>query len=481
MKYLKSILFVSALLFVFAGHSFALDLTLFDGRLHEIKGRVQQTMNIRTHQDFRDIKISSNRTMFRIEGLLDIVKQESNNLSMYGLFNYWYDSGASIDGGLKRSIRSEGGGGRGLEAFRQSNEEEEIIKELYFDYSYESWLNVRLGKQLVSWGEAAETRVADIINPLDLSNLQAFPDWEDYKIGLYMARIFISPPSMPQDISFEFLVIPFTEYDRFPPGGTGAFIGTPYSPYTADILHKRRHDYPDPSLSNTELGFRIRGLTLGTDWALSIFNTRIKTPVIRGARGAASQALWLAGGRNVGDIYEYPFYTSYAATFSRPIDILKSTIRGEIVLNANRPYNYAGYKRVDKDVFVSALTWDRNNLIPFISELMRYKAIVSSIAWYHYKMIGGNKEDGQYISWDSGTRDTTWDKISATFSTGFYYDTILPAFSFVYDLNGNTSYLYKLTVAPGDHWRYEVIFQKFNEQGIKEYGDQVILSLRYEF
>jgi len=436
MKYIKSILFLAALLFVFVGNSFALDLTLFDGRLHEIKGRVQHTMNIRTHQDFRDISINSNRTMFRIEGLLDIVKQESNTLSMYGLFNYWYDSAASIDGGLKRSIRSEGGGSHGLEAFRQSNEEEEIT---------------------------------------------AFPDWEDYKIGLYMARIFISPPNMPQDISFEFLVIPFTEYDRFPPGGTGAFIGTPYNPYTADILHKRRHDYPDPSLSNTELGFRIRGLTLGTDWALSVFNTRIKTPVVRGARGAASQALWLAGGRNVGDIYEYPFYTSYAATFSRPVDILKSTIRGEIVLNANRPYNYASYKRVDKDVLISALTWDRNNLIPFISERMRYKAIVSSIAWYHYKMIGGNKEDGAYIAWDAGTRDTTWDKISATFSTGFYYDTILPAFSFVYDLNGNTSYLYKLTVAPGDHWRYEVIFQKFNEQGVKEYGDQVILSLRYEF
>ncbi len=193
LKYLKSILFVSVLLFVFADNSFAIDQTFFDGRLHEVKGRVQQTMNIRTHQDFRDIKISSNRTMFRLEGLFDVAKKENYNLSLYGFFNYWYDSGTSIDGGLKRSIRSEGGGSHGLKAFRQSNEEEEIIKELYSDYSYGSWLNIRLGKQLVSWGEAAETRVADIINPLDFSNLTAFPDWEDYKIGLWMGRFFISP------------------------------------------------------------------------------------------------------------------------------------------------------------------------------------------------------------------------------------------------------------------------------------------------
>ncbi|MEI6125784.1 MAG: DUF1302 family protein [Pseudomonadota bacterium] len=482
MNYLKNILFVSAFLFVFVSNSFALD--FFDGQLHEVKGRVQQTMNIRTHQDFRDIKINSFRTMLRLEGLLDITKQPNYNIGLYGLFNFWSDSATSIDGGLKRAIRREADGSRGLHSFRWANEEQEIIKEFYLDTKIGSWFNVRLGKQLVSWGETAETRVADLINPLDFSNLTAFPDWEDYKVGLWMGRFFITPPDMPQDMTFEFIVIPYIfEEDRYPVGGSGAFIGSAYSPYTNGILHKRRHDKPSPSLSNTELGFRIRGLTLGADWALSVFNTRADTPLVRGIRGLQSQTLWIGGGRNEGDIFEYPFYTSYAATFARPIDAIKSTLRGEFVLNADRPYNYGSYKREDKDLFTSAITLDTNNFVPIISPLIRNRAIASSVSWIHYKLkdFKYNKRTGEYIKWDSGTRDSSWDKITLTLSTGIYYDTILPAFSFVYDFNGTTTYLYKLTVAPGDHWRYEVIFQKANEQGVKEFSDQVVLSLRYEF
>lgn len=482
MNYVKWLLIVSTLLWT--GNAFALDLTLAEGRLHSVKGRLQQTMNIRTHQDFRDIKVNSFRTMLRLEGYLDMIKQENIDLGLYGLFNMWYDSAASIDGGLKRAIRREGDGGHGLKEFRMSNNEQEIIKELYFDLSAGSWFNMRLGKQLVSWGETAETRVADIINPLDFSNLTAFPDWEDYKVGLWMARFFIAPPSMPQDISFEFIVIPYLfEPDRYPVGGTGAYIGSPYNPYTSRLLYHRRADKPSSKLSNTELGARVRGLTLGTDWALSVFYTRVDSPIVRGATGLRNLQLLMNQGRNVRDIYEYPFYTSCAATFSRPIDYIKSVLRGEFVLNVNRPYNYGSYKRKDRDLFTSAITLDRNNFVPFISPLNRNRAIVSSLSWIHYNLrdFDDNKLTGEYIRWESGYRESKWDKLTLTLSTGIYYDTILPAFSFVYDFEGNETYLYKLTVAPGDHWRYEVIFQKSNEQGVKKFSDQVVLSLRYEF
>jgi hypothetical protein len=218
-----------AIILTFLGKNvFAIE--LFEGRLHDIKGSVQQTLNYRTHQDVRSVKFSSFRTTLRIEGLLDCIKEPTWNVQLYGLFNYWYDNGTNIDQDLKDAIRLESGGDGGsfgLGAYKKPNTQVQIMKELYFEVAVGEYFKARLGKQMVSWGETAESRVADVINPLDYNNFVAFPDWEDYKIGLWMGRFFYAPPNMWQDISFELIVIPPDfQYNRYPPAGSGLFFGT---------------------------------------------------------------------------------------------------------------------------------------------------------------------------------------------------------------------------------------------------------------
>ena len=499
---------------VVTARAFAIE--LFDGRLHEVKGSVQQTLNYRTHQDERSVKFSSFRTTLRVEGLLDLVKQPTWDLKLYGLLNYWYDNGTNIDKNLGRAIALESGS-YGLRQYKRSNSQEEIMKELYFEYSWSDFFSARLGKQMISWGETAEARVADVINPLDYNNFVAFPDWEDYKIGLWMVRLFYTPPAMWQGISFEFIIIPpdFL-YNRMSPTGSGQFFGTPqgltmelpsgtffWPEANAWQLFKMRQDAPANKLDNTEVGMRMRGLTRGTDWTLSSFYSRLDSPIIDGQEGynnlnqkvtneLKKQFLYLPlPQKEIGQVFTYPHYLSSAFAFSRPWDWTKSVIRGEIVLNSNKEYNWfssdkKNCKTVTRELLTTALTLDRKNMVPYFSTWNNSRAVSTSITWYHYKLFGHDRG----IAWEAGVpgyTESSWDKVSLQMDTGFYHDTIVPGFNFLYDCNGNTTVAGVIRFAPGDHWRWMVVYQQINEvkdangKDLGKYQDQVIFSMRYEF
>jgi hypothetical protein len=389
------------------------------------------------------------------------------------------------------------------------------MKELYFEVAVGEYFKARLGKQMVSWGETAESRVADVINPLDYNNFVAFPDWEDYKIGLWMGRFFYAPPNMWQDISFELIVIPPDfQYNRYPPAGSGLFFGTAqgltvplpfgtlYWPdYMARFLSKQRLDAPTNDASNIEVGGRLRGNTWGTDWTLSTFYTRLDSPIFDGAKGVANQqaivmnkviktfALPMPKSK-IGRVYTYPHYLSSAITFAKPWDWAKSVIRGEIVLNSSREYN-SNYpiqnKTVTRDLFTSALTWDRKNMIPWFSYWNNSRSVGTSLTWYHYKLFGFEKG----ILWEEGlpgVKKSAWDKLTLSVDTGFYHDTIIPAFNMAYDAtNKNTTLAGAIRFAPGDHWRWMVVYQQINQvknsagQDVGRYQNQLIFSMRYEF
>ncbi|MCX5884741.1 MAG: hypothetical protein NT096_02325 [Proteobacteria bacterium] len=516
MKNRLSIVLVIAVFQAAALASTSSAIELFGGRLHEVKGSIQQTLNYRTHQDERGVKFSSFRTTFRGEGLLDIITQSSWNLKLYGLFNFWYDNGTNIDRNLGHAIALESGS-FGLRSYRRSNQQEEIMKDLYFEYTWSDVFEARLGKQMVSWGETAEARVADVINPLDYSNLVAFPDWEDYKIGLWMGRFFYTPRNIWQDISFELIIIPPDfQYNRFSPAGSGQYFGatpqgltmefplrTLYWPeYFSRVFHKQREDAPTNDASNIETGLRIRGVTFGTDWTISTFYTRLDSPIYNGAQGYAnSQQMVLNKAigefglpipkKNVGQVFIYPHYLSSAFTFSKPIDWAKSVIRGEVVLNSNKEYNWFSSdfkecKTLTRDLLTTALTLDRKNMVPYLSLWNNSRAVSTTLTWYHYKLFGHERG----IAWEAGVpgyMESTWDKLSVQIDTGFYHDTIVPALNFLYDCNGNTTVSGALRFAPGDHWRWMVVYQQINEsrnaagKDIGRYQDQVIFSMRYEF
>jgi len=494
-KTLYTLLVAQLFLLLLWGNSFAFTGELW-GKEVDVKGSIQQTMNIKTHEDERDIRYQSFRSTLRGELLYQLAEGPNLNMQFYTLANYYYDYVLDIDTNHRHAVRDEAGGRRKYRDVRRPRDSDEWLSELYADVKYKDF-QVRLGKQLVSWGETAESRVADLINPLDIKYLIAFPDWEDYKLGLWMARMYYTPPNMWQNLSFELIVIPFDFLEtRTPPAGHAIYAGTPVLPdgWFQRVLDSQRRDRPADTLKNLEIGLRIRGYSNigeGVDWTLSHFYTRLDTPIIDGAEGQSNLMGVLLTGRQRGTIWTYPHYNSTAFTFSTTWHKIASTIRGECAYNTNRDYNYGTAANnvsstKEKDLLTIALTLDRKTMVPWLSEWNRSRTVDFSFTFYQYWLLNHeyDKSTGEYLLWESGTRDSSWTKFTLSATTGFFFDSLITRMNFAYDVNGNSTIMPMIVYQPGDHWQWVLVYQQFNEGRVvpeTRYGNQVLLSARYEF
>jgi len=453
----------------------------FNNRLI-VRGNIQQTLNLRTHEDSRDIRYSSFRTMMRLEGNYSIKRNSNIDISLYGLANYYYDEGLDLDSNQRHAIRNESGK-RHYRDFRSPRHSREWLKELYVDIKYNIF-QIRVGKQLVSWGETAESRVADLINPLDMKYLIAFPDWEDFKLGL----CYYTPANAWQDLSLEVLIIPyFFEATRMPTAGSGLFFGSPQLPnYTMqNMFDKQRRDEPEDSFNNIEFGARIRGKSSigeGIDWTISYFYTRLDSPLVAESKGYRRLNRIILGLQPGGKVYSYPYYNSFAFTFATTWDKIGSSVRGESTLNTKRDYQYGSYKIKERDLLTVALQLSKETMVPWLSEWNRSTAVSITLTAYQYWLLNHefNKHTGDYIQGETG-KDASLTKFTLTMSTGFLFYTVIPMLNLIYDTNGKTSVVAALVYKPGDHWQWMCSYQQLNEQGIARYQDQVIFSIRYEF
>jgi len=487
----KSILlfFAANMLLLFSSGNI-LAFKLFDDKL-DIKGSIQQTLNIMTHEEVRDMRIGSFRTIARLETLYDAVKTPDLKVRLYAMGNYYYDEGLNISSDLRKSIRYEAGKNK-FRHFRRPRNSEEWLKELYVDIQFKNF-QVRIGKQLISWGESAEAQVTDVINPLDVKYLVAFPDWEDFKLGLWMVRMFYKPENMWQDLLFELIVIPFDfEERRLPPAGSSFFLGPPPMPYYGmqKMFDKMRSDAPKDGSNCFEIGLRIKGyadIGEGIDWTISHFYTRLDTPLVDGQKGFNNLVLIMLNMPARGKVYTYPNYNSTGFTFATTWNRIGSAIRGELAYNTNRDYQYgpafSGSDIKEKDMVTFALKIARPTMVPWLSRWNRDTSVEITFTWYQYWLLNHeyNKRTGDYIQWESNTRDSTWTKLTLSLFTSFMHQTLMPLCNFAYDLNGSTTIVSGLIYQPGDHWQWMVSYMQINEKGLGRYQNQVICSMRYEF
>jgi len=478
--------FIFIVVFYPLGNTHAFD--FFDGRLY-LRGNIHETLNIRTHEDFRDIRYSSFRTTLRLESIFKITSRPGLDVRIHALGKYYYDKALDLDSQQRHAVREEAGGRHKYRDFRRPRDMDEWLSELYLDVKWETF-QIRAGKQIVSWGETAEDRVADLINPLDTKYMLGYPDWEDFKLGLWMARLFWTPKDIWQDLSFELIVIPFHFLpQRLPPGGAGLFIGQPLIPNAGyqKMFDKQRRDEPPTNLKNFEIGLRIRGyadILEGIDWAVSHFYTRTDSGLIDGDGGFGNYVNMMLGLPMKGDVYKYPFYNSTAFTFSTTWSRIKAGIRGEVAYNSNKDYQFGNFGEIKEcDLLTTALTIDKSVMVPYLSRWNKNRSYYFSLTGYQYWLTNHeyNKSTGSYIYWESGKRDSSWTKFSLVVATGFWFDRIIVGGYYTYDLNGNTYVSNYVLFQPGDHWQYLAKYQQVNESGAGRYSDQVVLSIRYEF
>ena len=294
------------------------------------------------------------------------------------------------------------------------------LRELYVDAtllgSGDNEINFRLGKQQVIWGRTDLFRVLDVINPVDYSRNNIYDELEDIRIPMWMLKAdfrFGATGSF-DDLNMQVV----WNFDKFRPnnlgqcgtpnvildagcffrgmknlwdnGGTVAnfapfdpadpslgLLATNFGPQTIGI---RNVDLPSWKLSNTQLGFKVEGVSGDFGWSVNALTYRSQLPSLR------------AGGVEVvnpftgGEAQTYDHLIAFDVAFPRinligaSVDYYSQAIdtvfrveiagtQGEEFANTLRPELYSESDAVrfvigaDKNFFIRSLNKDRAFLI----------------------------------------------------------------------------------------------------------------------
>jgi hypothetical protein len=266
---------------------------LFDGNLI-LNGYVKEVMFYRTalksrDEKYHDSKVDFLKTSAGIEALLKIKETEDYSLRFFTGMKGWYEASMAIDDtfrdGFDDSQRSD--------YVYPVSFDEDVLNEAYFDF-IKGPFQVRVGKQIVVWGNLDVDRAADVVNAVDFRHsIFGIDKWEEFKRGAWMIRAFYQT-ELPGNLRFEGIfnpgdfkrnLIPFPEGLHYGPDamekdqlpwddpqlGFGGYLG-----------EKMGRDAPSWNIENYEIGFKISGYTWNWDWSLLYYDHINKDPIVDG-------------------------------------------------------------------------------------------------------------------------------------------------------------------------------------------------------
>jgi len=132
-------------------------------------------------------------------------------------------------------------------------EKEAELREIYLEGSPFGSLDIKLGKQIVSWGVANSLRVVDVLNPTDDREF-GMTDLEDIRLPINMTKLdyYIG------DLKLEAVAVHEIKFNK------SAVFGSDFNPSTQKI----NEVIPESSAENTEYGLALIGTFSGWDASL---------------------------------------------------------------------------------------------------------------------------------------------------------------------------------------------------------------------
>ena len=146
----------------------------------------------------------------------------------------------------------------------------EWLRDCYLDYISDI-VDVRIGKQQVSWGQADGVPILDRVMPFNMK-YYTLPDAADMRIPLWMLKVEYSPLL---DSTLQFLFIPHHEYSHVAPAyapfsfrALNDFEDLKQALYPAVVFHTDK-DYPAQNFKNSRIGLRWRSMLGSIDYTLN--------------------------------------------------------------------------------------------------------------------------------------------------------------------------------------------------------------------
>lgn len=144
-----------------------------------------------------------------------------------------------------------------------------VVREAYMDYS-RAWLDVRLGRQIVTWGVGDLVFINDVF-PKDWSAFFSGRPLEYLKVGVDAAKLHVTTRAL----NAELMVIPFFEPDNLP-GPERFFFFDPFGNAGNRLLRE-----PATTPGNTEFALRLYRRIVGNDVSLYAYRGYWRQPSFR--------------------------------------------------------------------------------------------------------------------------------------------------------------------------------------------------------
>ncbi|MBQ2560149.1 MAG: hypothetical protein II565_06155 [Fibrobacter sp.] len=183
-------------------------------------------------------KIMSSRTRLRLE-----MRADYGEASLYSSMNLAYNS----------LLKDQSGA---------------FLREAYFDYAGK-YLELKLGRQIITWGVADGLRITDLISPMDYTEFMA-NDYDDIRVPVNAINLKYPGESFSAEVVF----VPVPEFFVIPSGEDNPW-STPLPPNTSMDLSGT----PEKRIKNSEYGGRLRFFLENFDFSLTALRTFNKSPV----------------------------------------------------------------------------------------------------------------------------------------------------------------------------------------------------------
>ena len=447
------------------------------------------------------------KTHVHLEGLYHVFNEGGKLLDGIVLFEWFYDWAPQMTGSMSRGIRARD------EDMYKTPHGLEMVREAYVNYINGPW-TLRLGKQMVVWGETGLQRTADVVNPVDLrSHMMGVDDWEDFKQGLWMFRGFYQT-SFVNDFTFEWIVVPF-DVKQLDLPKEGTMYSSSYSGgFTSSMWKSWRHDaINEHGLHNATGGIRVRGFNTlfknDWDWTLIYYNGYDPGPIVwdwgqrrygyrpqtlngfRLARQGTGGFNLYAGEYNIqlseglplpqhynGRFFQYYRTNNFGATATSYIyklpffglfEIpLKANVRTEIAYKYGVNFNTISYDgqrgdggdgnwmvdgRTQKDQFALAVEVGKDFMPKFITKFNGQRSVDVTFGFFTDWILAKTK-DLNLDGYDRGAGDKNSTSFSLDITTDWFKQELMTKFNFSYNVSGNGAFWAFFQYAPGQHWRF---------------------------
>ena len=198
-----------------------------------------------------------------------------------------------------------------------------FLREAYFNYAG-NFLEVKAGRQIVTWGVADGLRITDLISPMDYTEFMA-NDYDDIRVPVN--AIDLKYPG--ERFTAEVIFVPVPEYFVLPMGEDN-----PWNMPVPDRARMDLSDTPEKRLKNSEYGGRLRFFLENLDFSLTAMHTYNKSPVTVASYDPQTDSILIKGVYKPMDVVggdvsipagEFVFRVEVATYFDEPIALKNSS------------------------------------------------------------------------------------------------------------------------------------------------------------